>query len=162
MITQAIKQGLVITAAEHVTPPLEQLIACCGSPLLLAAKPVHLRQKLMKGIPQLSLFWIDDRRDLVALLRLLSWLRDFRPAVRRCVLAYHLPSDIEEVIRGANAHFFAAIEGDIREVVTSALFQSLVNSNLPAAGMTARPLQMAAQEESPTSRRTLLHRDQPP
>ena len=125
MIVQTMEPGLIVAASQHPTAALDELIAYCGWPVLVAATPRHLRRELSVNIPSISLFWLDEARDLPAVLELLRWLRGYRPAVRRFVLAYRPDREVERAVRGANVQFFAAVDRDVRNLLEGPAFEWL-------------------------------------
>jgi hypothetical protein len=117
VVTQSVKEGLILSPCGQPTAALDELIASCGWPAMLQATPLRLRRELSLGVPKLSLIWLDDYRDLVAGVRLLEWLRAYHPTVRRLAVAYRLAADdVEPAIRSAGVHFFLAIDSQIRMV----------------------------------------------
>ncbi len=141
MITHATKPGLIVSAARRPLGAFDELIDYCGWPVLLAATPRRLRRELLLGVPSVSLFWLDDARDLVAVVELLRWLRGYRPAVRRFVMAYRPDAQVEPAVRGANVHFFAAVERDIRNLLESPALEWLPAAHGSPPATAAMPLE---------------------
>ena len=115
MVAQFINEGVILSACGRRTSALDELVVTCGWPAVLEATPGRLRRELSLGIPKVSLIWLDDYRELAATVRLLDWLKESHPSVRRLVVAYCLAADyVEPAIRSAGVHFFLAIDGQIR------------------------------------------------
>lgn len=117
MITQATRQGLIVSTRSQATAALDKLIACCGWPVLLHATPRRLHRELSLGTPKLSLFWLDSRRDLAATIQLLRWLGTHERVVRRIAVAYRLPTDVEVAVRSTGAHLYQAADDNIGALV---------------------------------------------
>jgi signal transduction histidine kinase len=125
MIVQAMKPGLIVSASQHATAALDELIAYCGWPVLVAATPRQLRREFLLRTASVSLFWLDESRDLDAVLELLRWLRGYRPAVKRFVLAYRPDREVERAVRRSNVQFFAAVDRDLRNLLAGPSFEWL-------------------------------------
>lgn len=113
----ATKEGLIVATSRQVTSALEELIAYCDWPVLLHATPQWLRRQMLLGAPRVSLFWLEDESDVPAAIQLLTWLGTYENAVRRIVVAYRLPTDVEVAMRGAGTHLYLATDNNVSALV---------------------------------------------
>jgi hypothetical protein len=117
MTRAATKQGLIVATNRQATSALEELIAYCDWPVLLHASPQRLRHQMLLGAPRVALSWLDDESDVPAAIQLLTWLRTYENAVRRIVMAYRLPTDVEVAVRGAGTHLYLATDDNVSALV---------------------------------------------
>lgn len=162
MVTESTRQGLIVSTSPQATAALGELIVCCGWPTLLHATPQRFRRELMLGVPKLSLFWLDDERDVAATVQVLAWLGTNQPAVRRIAVGYRLAADVEVAVRSASAHLYLAVDDNIRALVDGSIFQCLRGRDLCPAEWTAPSLVLNPQVGSPASHRADLHLSEPP
>jgi len=72
---------------------------------------------MLLGAPRVALSWLDDESDVPAAIQLLTWLRTYENAVRRIVMAYRLPTDVEVAVRGAGTHLYLATDDNVSALV---------------------------------------------
>ncbi len=121
MVTESCRTGLIISTDQASTAALDELIVACGWPVLLEATPLRLRRELLFGVPKLSLFWMDDERHVESTVRLLAWLRDIQPGVRRVAVGYRIDAEAEIEVRSAGAHLYLAATNNIHAIVEGSL-----------------------------------------
>jgi hypothetical protein len=121
MITESSRQGLIVSASPLAAHALRQVIEYCGWPVLLHATPRQFRREMMQGVPQLSLFWLDDDRYVGTTVELLSWLGSCEPAVRRIAIGYRLAANVEVTVRSAGAHLYLAADDNLRSILDGAI-----------------------------------------
>ena len=127
MVTKSCQQGLIVSAGRLVSAGLDELVACCGWPVLLQANARRLCRELSLLCPTLSLFWLDDERDVARTVQLLTRVRAFQPAVWRVALAYRLADETELAVRLAGIHLYlpaidglqALVQGPLSDLVGS-------------------------------------------
>jgi len=90
MVKQHSPLGLIATARADVTPPLDDVVRCCGWPLVLAANPRRLARELSLYNPECVLFWLEELQNVPALARLIGWSRDRGARPYRMTVAYRL------------------------------------------------------------------------
>ncbi len=125
--------GLIATTRADVTPPLDDVVNCCGWPLLLEASPRSLARELSLHHPACVLFWLDDRNGLAPMARLVEWSRDRGRRPYRVAVAFRLEPDVEAAFRAAGAHTFLPIAGRSGMAVADAL-RPLFTEPIRAAG----------------------------
>ena len=130
MFAKNLPKGIIATPQVDVTPPLDELVACCGWPLVLAATPRRLLCELSLHNSLCVLFWIEDRRYVTSTGELIAWLHDRGNRPYRVVIADHLDHEVELVLRAAGAHGYVAVSNDVASAVRQDLTPWL---NLPAA-----------------------------
>ncbi len=133
MVTESSRQGLIVSASPLATPPLKEVIDFCGWPILLQATPRQFRREMLQGVPQLSLFWLDDDRYVGTTVQLLSWLGMCEPAVRRFVIGYRMAVETEVAVRSAGADLYLAADGNLRAMLDGAIAPWLHRRDRPAA-----------------------------
>jgi hypothetical protein len=104
-----------------VTPPLDDVVNCCGWPLLLEANPRRLAQELSLHKPACVLFWLDDRNGLARTARLVEWSRERGSRPYRVAVAFRQEADVEAAFRAAGAHTFLPITGHSGMAMADAL-----------------------------------------
>jgi len=109
MVATLLPLGLIASTRMSVSPQLDDLVACCGWPLLLEATPRLLAHELSNLDPACVLFWLEEQRDVVPTTRLMAWLRlrgarPYRVAAARC-----MECGVEAALRAAGAHTFLAV-----------------------------------------------------
>jgi hypothetical protein len=134
MVAKRTAPGLIATTRADATPPLEELVACCGWPLLLEAGPRRLLRELALRRPECLLFWTDDWYDVGPTAELITWSRRRGNRPFRVAVAYELTSEAEAVFRAAGAHSFLAVTGRPGTAIAEALGQ-LVASAAPAVAV---------------------------
>jgi hypothetical protein len=137
MIIRSAQQGLIIAARRQTTVALDELIDRCGWPVILNATPRQLHNELSWWVPQFSLFWLDDPRDVAGTTQLLAWLHAHQPAVRRIAVAYQLAPDVELSMRCASVHLYLAAHENIGGLVESLLVRWVQTQSCPAEGLTS-------------------------
>jgi hypothetical protein len=125
MVKESDKAGLIVSTISHSTAPLDDLVACCGWPLLLAANPRRLREELNLCVRACVLFWLDDRQQVGPTVKLMTWLRECEPRPYRVAIAHRLAEDAESLFRAAGVHSFLSATGDITAVVEKSLWPLL-------------------------------------
>ncbi len=101
--------GLIATTSADVTPPLDDVVRCCGWPLVLEANPRRLARELALHNPECVLFWLEQRQNMSTLARLIGWSRERGARPYRMAVAYHIEADVEAVFRAAGVHSFLPI-----------------------------------------------------
>jgi len=146
MVANRHSPGLIATTRADATPPLEELVACCGWPLLLDAGPRRLLRGLSLHRPECVLFWTDDWDHVTRTAELIAWSRRRGNRPFRLAVAYQLASDVEAVFRAAGAHSFLQVSGRPGAVVAGALGQ-LVAGTVPAVatGELVGPVEFATE-----------------
>jgi hypothetical protein len=109
MVMKNSSAGLIATTRTDISPPLNDLIACCGWPLVLEARPRRLARELALHNPSYVLFWLDNRQSIAATARLITWSRERGHRPYRVTVAYRMEADVEAVFRAAGAHSFFQI-----------------------------------------------------
>jgi hypothetical protein len=109
MVTRRLPSGLIASTSANISPPLDDLAACCGWPLLLEAGPRQLAHELSHHEPEFVLFWLEDRLGLLPTARLVAWARERGPRPYRVAVALQLDFDAEAALRAAGAHSFFSI-----------------------------------------------------
>jgi hypothetical protein len=132
MVAKHTAPGLIATTRTDATPPLEELVACCGWPLVLEAGPRRMLRELALHRPECVLFWTDDWCDVAPTAELIAWSRRRGHRPFRVAVAYQLAREAEAVFRAAGAHSFLPISGRPGAAVAAALGQ-LVAGAVPAA-----------------------------
>ena len=160
MARASTEQGLIVAANRQVTSALDELIAECGWPALLQATPQRLRRHLLLLPPSVSLFWLDDQSDLAIAMQLLTWLGSYDPRVRRIVVAYRLPADVEVAVRGAGPHWYLAAERDIPALVAGWMPRWLRSEG--RLRPTVRPLALDSSTGLPSAFEADLQSSEPP
>ena len=125
--------GLIATTRADVTPPLDDVVNCCGWPLLLEASPRRLAQELSLHNPACVLFWLDDRDGLAPTARLVEWSRERGSRPYRVAVAFRLEPDVEAEFRAAGAHTFLPISGRSGMAIADALRPLFAEPDLAAA-----------------------------
>lgn len=113
--------GLIATTRADLTPPLDDVVNCCGWPLLLEASPRRLAQEMSLHNPACVLFWLDERDGLAQTLRLMEWSRERGSRPYRVAVAFRLEADVEAAFRAAGAHTYLPISGRSGMAVADAL-----------------------------------------
>jgi hypothetical protein len=126
--------GIIATPQPDLTSPLEDLVDCCGWPLVLAATARRLQRDLSIHNPQCVLFWIEDRRYLTPTKKLIAWLHERGNRPYRMVVAHRQDQEVELVLRAAGAHGYVAVLNDVASAVGESLAYWL---KLPAASSCA-------------------------
>ncbi len=139
MVTESTSQGLIVSTSPRAAAALDELIVCCGWPVLLQATPQRFRRELLLGVPKLSLFWLDDERDVATTVQLLSWLGTYQPAVRRVAVGYQLPANVEVAVRSAGAHMYLAAADNIRALLDGSIAPWLRGRDRSAVEFSERP-----------------------
>src|ERR671921_686146 len=101
MVSKNSPAGLIAATRADVSQPLDDLVASCGWPLVLEARPRRLARELSLHNPKCLLFWLDDRQSIAATVRLVAWSRDRGHRPYRVAVAYRMPADVEAVFRAA-------------------------------------------------------------
>jgi hypothetical protein len=139
--------GIIATPQPDLTSPLEDLVACCGWPLVLAATARQLHRELSIQNPQCVLFWIEDRRYLTPTKKLIAWLHERGNRPYRLVVAHRQDQEAELALRAAGAHGYVTVLNDVASAVGEALPHWL---KLPTAPSCAGP--MSGAESTPVRR----------
>ena len=113
MASASTAQGLIVTTHCQTTAALEEVIDCCGWPVLWQATSLRFRRQAMLIAPKISLFWLDAHSDLTVAAQLLTWMETHERLVQRIVVAYRMSSDVEVVVRGAGTHLYLAADDNI-------------------------------------------------
>jgi hypothetical protein len=137
MVTRHLPTGLIATTRASVSPQLDDLIACCGWPLLLEASPRLLGRELSQHNPECVLFWLEDRQGIASMARLVAWSRERGARPYRVAVAMLLDAGLEAALRTAGAHSFLAIADWSAADVIDALWPLLQQSARPAAEIAA-------------------------
>jgi hypothetical protein len=162
MITKSARQGLVVSTRSQATGALNELISGCGWPALLQATPQQFRRAVLLGVPEFSLFWLDDERDVAITIRLLAWLKAYLPAVRRIAVGYRLPTHVEVAIRSGGAHVYLTATDDIRALLDGPIAQWLCREVRRDVELSERPFAVDASKDSPASHGIVLNSSGPP
>ncbi len=141
MVKKHLPIGLIATTRADLTPLLDDVVHCCGWPLLLEASPRRLARELSLYDPECVLFWLDDRQGLAPTARLVEWSRQRGARPYRLAVAFRLDSEIEAVLRAAGAHTFLSIADRSAVSVADALRPLFAAAVRPAAAAAegARP-----------------------
>jgi len=107
-------QGLITTTHQQATSAMEELIRCCGFPVVWSATPLRVRRHMLQSMPRVAVVWLDRDCDVEAAVQMLIWLGTYEPEVRRIAVAYQLPTELEVSMRCAGAHVYLATEDGIR------------------------------------------------
>jgi hypothetical protein len=132
MVTKISPLGLIVATRKEVTPPLDNVVRCCGWPLLLEATPRRLAHELALRKPECVLFWLEDRAALSPTERLVSWSRERGTRPHRVAVAYRMDANAEAVLRSAGAHSFLSISECSGDALADALWP-LVESSARAS-----------------------------
>ena len=87
-----------------------------------------MQRELALNNPECVLFWLDEREAVAATAHLIAWSRHRGARPYRVAVAYHMPADIEPVLRAAGAHSFLPMDGQSGSLVAAALEQLLKES----------------------------------
>ncbi len=131
--------GLIATTSADVTPQLDNVVRCCGWPLVLEANPRRLARELALHDPECVLFWLEQRQNVSALARLIGWSRERGARPYRVAVAYHIEADVETVFRAAGAHSFLSIADRSAAAIVDALRPLFAAPVRTAAATAARP-----------------------
>ena len=128
MVAKHSPTGLIATTRSRPTPPLDEVVACCGWPLLLNANPRRMQRELSFYNPECVLFWLDDRHAVAATASLIAWSRHRGARPYRVAVAFQMSDDVESVLRAAGAHSFLPLAGQSGSFVAEALGRLLQES----------------------------------
>lgn len=128
MVVKNSPRGLIATTRADATPPLNDVVGCCGWPLLLEASPRRMQRELALQNPECVLFWLDDWRAVAPTAQLIAWSRHRGARPYRVAVAYRMNDDVESVLRAAGAHSFLPLAGQSGNVVAAALDRLLYES----------------------------------
>ncbi len=162
MVTESCRTGLIISTDQTSTAALDELIVACGWPVLLEATPLRLRRELLFGLPKLSLFWMDDERHVESTVRLLAWLRDIQPGVRRVAVGYRIGAEAEIEVRSAGAHLYLAASNNIHAIVEGSLAPWVRGRRHAVSESTERTFARSPQRSSQKPPGVPLHPSGPP
>ena len=121
MVTKSFREGLIVSPRASSTAPLDELLASCDWPAVLEATPQRLRRELSLRVPEVTLFWLDDEGHVDATVQLVSWLRNFQPAIRRVAVGFRVVPDVEVALRAAGAHVYLAANDRVAPLLESML-----------------------------------------
>ena len=155
MVKQHSPLGLIATARADVTPPLDDVVRCCGWPLVLAANPRRLARELSLYNPECVLFWLEELQNVPALARLIGWSRDRGARPYRMAVSYRLNADVEAALRAAGAHTFLSIADRSASAVADAL-RPIFAAPVRTAGGAAEGLPPWPVTHDPVANLTLL------
>jgi hypothetical protein len=147
MVTRLLPEGLIATTRANASPRLDDLIACCGWPVLLDASPRLLVRELEQHNPECVLFWLEDQLELTPTARLVAWSRERGARPYRVAVAGLMDVEAEAVLRTAGAHSFLAIADSSAADVMDALWALLQHSVRPAAEPAAKAKRRARVED---------------
>ena len=154
--------GLIATARADVTPPLDDVVNCCGWPLLLQATPRRLAQELSLHNPQCVLFWLEERQNMPTLARLIDWSRERGARPYRVAVAYRMDADVEAVFREAGAQTFLPIAGRSGMAVADALGPLFTESARMPAGASNTSARSTDRRDLATALELPFHLVRPP
>jgi hypothetical protein len=137
MVAKHSPMGLIATTRAEVTPPLDDLVASCGWPLVLDANPRRLASELSLHNPECVLFWLEDQHGVAATARLVAWSRERGSRPYRVAIAYRMEADIEAIFRAAGAHSFLPVSDRSASGVADALRPLLRDSARHAVAQAA-------------------------
>jgi hypothetical protein len=125
MVVKISTEGLVVTTQRESLPSLDELLACCGWPLVAEANLRRLHRELAVHNPDCVLFWLDELTSVAPTAQLVAWLRQRGARPYRVAVAYQLEHAAEAELRSAGAHSFLPISGDVTSAVAGALWPML-------------------------------------
>ena len=128
MVVKISPTGLIATTRADATPPLEEIVAFCGWPLLVEATPRRMQRELALHNPECVLFWLDDQRAVASTAQLITWSRHRGARPYRVAVAFRMTGDVESVLRAAGAHSFLPLAGQSGAIVAETLERLLQES----------------------------------
>ncbi len=161
MVTDTPAPGLIASTDSHRTAALDELIACCAWPALLAADAARLNRELGLKNPQWLLLWLENHEQIAPTLKLMTWLRERGPRPYRIAVARRLEHDVEALFRGAGVHFFLPAIGEMRATVDDALWP-LVKRKPPQSDPVDAPMGATSARRSPPNLGTFPVLSRPP
>lgn len=125
MVSEPHNFGLIVSTSAHCSAPLDDLIACCDWPVLLAANARRLQQVFDRQLHDCVLFWLEARQQVTPTAKLVEWMRERQRETYRVAVAYRLDCDVEAALRTAGVHCYLPACGDIIGLVEDALWSML-------------------------------------
>jgi len=139
MVVKISPRALIATTRLAATPSLDDLVCCCGWPLVLEANPRRLQRELALHRPECVVFWLDEVQDVGPTAQLIAWSRHRGARPYRVAVAYRMTGDVESVLRSAGAHSFLPLAGQPGAHVAAALERLLEESVRTAQAVATNP-----------------------